>query len=1270
MNKEKKISKNDFVHLHLHTEYSLLDGGNKIDNLIERIQKLGMDSVAITDHGNLHGAIEFYEKATRAGIKPILGIEAYVAPESRKNKKTKRAQTGIPDGGFHLVLLAENNVGWSNLLKLSTDSFLEGFYYKPRMDKSTLEKHSDGLIAINGHLGSSLAWHLQRYDTEKDTKRWESAVSEALWHKDVFGKNSCGEPCFFVEIQVNGVEDQNIINPHLINLAHEIRVPVVGDNDAHFLLKKDWNVHDTLCCISMQKTKTDQNRIKYPKDLYVKSAKEMSVSLEGFEEAIFNTRKISNRCNVKLDFTKNHTPLVRAIGPTKKPTPDNGSIDKWHQKYCSLWTLQPFEKTSGVSRSVAENECSVALRMLCEAGLFWRYGSGTAPKDVRLRLDRELEILREKKIAAYFLIVWDFVNWARQHQIPCMARGSGVGTMVGYVLGLSNACPVKYGLLFERFTDPDRSEYPDIDIDICQNGRTRVIEYVREKYGHVAQIITFGRLKARAAIKDVSRVYGLRPEEGQSLANLIPNELNITIEDSIKKEEKLKKLYKEDVTVKTILDEARSLEDHARHAGVHAAGVVVATQPLDDLVPLCRVSGGEDSITQWDGPTCEKLGLLKMDFLGLRTLSTIDLTKKIIHNTLSEKNIWEAVKKNPSEDPHPLDLNKLNTKEEMVLNLFRRGDTAGVFQFESAGFQRTLKEMHPDRLEDLIAANALFRPGPMELIPDYCQRKHGEEPVPKIHPIVDSFTQETYGIMVYQEQVMQIVHELGDIPLREAYSLIKAISKKRADIIEKTRIRFIEGASKRELDKKEADRLFELIKKFAGYGFNKSHSTGYSIIAWQTAYLKCYFPLQYMAALLTWESKAKKVEDWSMYLSECEKIQFPNHTDEKPNIGIIIKPPDINLSENHFTVSRDDGEPEDVNHGHIKFALSAIKNTSENAVKAIVEERIKNGPFGSFWEFCERVSDKSVNKGTLEALIKSGAFDSLHSEQERPNLVASIEKAMKFAVSFRKDQSVGQGSLFGSEKQSKKNFVFEKVSPWSEQERLSHEKNFLGIHVSGHPLDQYKRLINQYATTDTKKIQNLKQNSAVIVGGFVSNKRIIVIKSGRNSGEKMSIVGIEDKQGSATVVFFKDQYKMCRDSLEKHDLFFVLGRVDHTRGETQIKGEKVVSMDDAHDVFCEKIYFEFDTDRTDFKKCINGFSNLIKKQRSEQANKMSSGSVVCVKTKSKKQKSFLLQLNQRCPVNEKFIEKTGDFGFCNPFISSVSPESLLKPIQKRGVRWG
>ncbi|MBL8757462.1 MAG: DNA polymerase III subunit alpha, partial [Phycisphaerae bacterium] len=1211
-----------FAHLHLHTEYSLLDGGNRIDRLMDRVKALGMNAVACTDHGNLFGAVAFYLAAKERGIKPILGVEAYVAPGAR----TDKTYTGVADGGYHLVLLAETLAGWHNLLYLCSEAYLTGFYFKPRIDRDILEKHAEGLIAINGHLGSEIGEHLLEYETSRDQRAWERAVESAQWHARVFSPGPSG-PRFYVELQ-HHVREQNSINPHLIRLARELDLPLVCDNDSHFLRAEDHDAHDTLVCISTGKSKNEPGRMKYPPEIYVKSPEEMSALFEPYgdagREALVNTAAIADRCNVTLPLGQSHAPAVRMkIAPeAARPRPDDprftGDPTAWYQAYCAGFEVVPFAVPPGASTedrarlaAQAKAECDEALRLLSEAGFIWRYGlpgqADQTTQERRERLARELKILADKGISAYFLIVWDFVNWGRNNGVPAIARGSGVGTMVGYVLGLSNACPVQFGLLFERFTDPDRSEYPDIDIDLCQDGRQRVIEYVRAKYGHVAQIITFGTLKARAAIRDVARVLEMPLSEADKLAKLVPEQLGVTLDRALELEPALKAWYDKDAVVARCIDNARALEGQARHASVHAAGVIVATRPLHEIVPLYRPTNAaaNEVVTQWDGPTCEKMGLLKMDFLGLRTISVVERAKALIRESLDDAHIWAGVGRQPGDGgPHPLDLDRLSPTDPRVFALFQRGDTTGVFQFESEGMRRLLREMKPDRLEDLIAANALFRPGPMDLIPDYNRRKHGTEKVPSVHPIVDRYTAETYGVMVYQEQVMQIVHGLGGIKLRDAYTLIKNISKKKHDKIEKERPKFVEGSQKQGLTKAQAEDLFELILKFAGYGFNKSHSTGYAIVAYQTAYLKTYFPNQYMAAFLTYESGSSQIADWAPYLEDCKKTAFI-----EPSTGAIIKtgvevrPPDINRSDADFTVVYEQGEPHTAAAGHVRFGLGAIKGVGDKAIESIVKERSKGAggtggqtgasPFLSLFDFCERVpiggsgaNGGAVNKATIESLIKSGAMDSLHGRPARSAMVASVEAAIAAGSSLQKDKAAGQSSLFGfgapeAAAAPPPAAALARVNPWTESETLAFEKETLGFYASSHPLDQHAAAIGRIANCTTRQVreQAVPQDSRVVLGVCVQSLRTIMLKAGKNAGGKMGVAMLEDKTGTIEAVAFTDVFSVAAPLLQPDQIVFVQGAADYSRGQPQIRVERVFSLADGQTALVRRLRLTVDETR-------------------------------------------------------------------------------------------
>lgn len=1176
-----RIMAGEFVHLHLHSEYSLLDGGNRIEALVKRVKQLGMSAVAVTDHGNLYGAMEFYTVARKNGIKPILGIEAYIAPDhdGKEGDRRSRVATKTQDGGFHLVLLAQNLTGWRNLMKLSSDSFLQGFYHRPRMDKSTLTQWGGGLIAINGHLGSSIAFHLTNFVQTGQESHWVLALEEARWHARAFPLDEHGEPRFYIELQRH-IPEQERINPLLKRLAAELGLPLVVDNDAHFLLEGDHDLHDTLCCISMAKNKDDPDRMRYPTQLFVKSPKEMADTFfePDEQEALANTARIAERCSVEIPLGESHAPMVRVKVPTQAARYERGDLSEWFKAYCRNFELSPFDGTDHAAQDETKAQCDRALEMLCEAGLVWRYGPHGVTPIIRSRLERELQILATKSISAYFLIVWDFVNWAVQQGIPATARGSGVGTMVGYVLGLSNACPEKYGLLFERFTDPDRSEYPDIDIDICQEGRGVVLEYVRKKYGHVAQIITFGRLKAKAAIKDVARTMGVSVSEAQRLSDLIPGELNITIAKAIEREPALRAARDENPLIRKVLEHAQGLEDHARNSSTHAAGVVISTQPLENIVPLCRANAASDDvITQWDGPTCEKIGLLKMDFLGLRTLSTIECAKKLIRESLAPAAQWAAVGRTAEfeGDPsargaEPLDLDRIDFTDQRVLALFRRAETGGIFQFESGGMRKTLADMQPDRLEDLIAANALFRPGPMELIADYCKRKAGRQPVPRVHEVVDRLTAETYGVMVYQEQVMQVLHQLGDIPLRTAYTIIKAISKKKQDVINSARADFVKGAGVRGLAAAQANELFDLILKFAGYGFNKSHSTGYAIIAFQTAYLKTFFPAHYMAAVLSFESQAQKVEDWAVYLEECQRIPWADSTREHRHVGVEVKGPDINLSTRDFAVVFLPDEPHDHLHGHVRFGLRAMKGVSDNAIASLLEERKEHGPFRDIFDLCARVSHRSMNRSSLETLVKAGALDSLHGTLQRASVLASLEEALRAGQILAKDRAAGQMAMFGGgDAQSvataapEQPSALRRVDPWDRMTTLNYEREALGFHVSGHPLDEWRAEIDSFCTCDSGRLLATAGSGGLLIAGLITRIRQIITQKGASANRRMAIATLADRNGTFDAVLFAETFAAYGELMQEGKVVVLSGSIDRSRAEPGVIVDRVFAVEDA-----------------------------------------------------------------------------------------------------------
>ncbi len=1253
-----------------------------------------MDAVALTDHGNLFGAVDFYTTCRNEGIKPILGIEAYVAPDvkTKTSDRTFKEQQGVADGGFHLVLLAENNAGWNNLLKLSSDSFIEGFYYRPRMDKATLDQWSEGLIAINGHLGSSIAYYLRQYETSGNQDYYEKAKVEAQWHADTFGTNANGESCFFLELQRHETPDQHAINPHLVRLSEELGLPLVCDNDAHFLTADDWDSHDTLVCVSTGKSKYDDSRLKYPKDLFVRSPEQMDELFSDIPEALANCRKIADRCNVELDFSASHAPVVDIV--RRDPSSDfsedavEGS-STWFQRFCSTYELLPVDDQAdsaadgadaepGKTLEQRERECDQALRELCEAGLLWRYDREEITAAHRARLDRELGVLSDKRISAYFLIVWDFVCEARRRGIPAMARGSGVGTMVGYLLGLSNACPVRYGLLFERFTDPDRSEYPDIDIDLCQDGRAEILDYVREKYGYVAQIITFGTMKARAAIRDVGRVLELPLPDVDKICKLIGDQLGVTIDQALAQEPDLKALCR-DEQVQQVVDTARALEGITRHSGVHAAGVVLATQPLENLVPLAsaKPSAKKDTgkngqatkktkeqnvlVTQWDGPTVEKMGLLKMDFLGLKTLSVLERACQLVRETIGEETIRAAtgITKMTTD---PLDLDRINFADEKVLSMYQRGESVGTFQFESDGMRNLLLKMRPDRLEDLVAANALFRPGPMALIDDYCDRKHGRQTVPEVHEIVDRFTAETHGIMIYLEQVMQIEHELGGIPLREAYSLIKAISKKKQSTINASKARFIQGSNDKGMPRAQSERLFDLIEKFAGYGFNKSHSVGYSILAFQTAFMKTAFPIQYMAAVLTYE--ADNTEKLRIYLDECKRVALPSSevaSDEAQGEfkrGCEVKPPDVNLSRVRFHVVYEDGEEQTPWNGHIRFGLSAVKGVGAKAVYAILEARDQDGPFTSLFEFCERVPMNVVNRSTMEALVRAGAFDSLHSAEQRAAMIDALEGAINSGQRAAADRESGQSSLFGGadpnsgDEGAIAEAKLPSTDPWPMKEQLKYEKAALGFFASHDPLDFYGETLDRLSNASTAHVAKLEADMEVVVGAMVQSMRTIRTKKGRTAGQRMAMLTLQDRHGKLDAVVFSDLFEQQGSDLEEDGIFFFRGRIDRRREEPSLVVSSFVPLEQAEMKLTRRLQIVLSAKATTeepaaVQEALEELKTFLRSQR-KYANGTAVDIAFSIELDGRRIKTSGtdLRIPLRHGLREEIEERLGDLGHC------------------------
>ncbi|OXU15088.1 DNA polymerase III subunit alpha [Sedimentisphaera salicampi] len=1088
------MSNQGFAHLHLHTEYSLLDGAVKIPELLDKCNEYGMSSAAMTDHGNLYGAIDFYKTFAGSGVKPIIGLEAYYTPGKRQERTgTQR------DSNFHLLLLAENNTGYQNLIKLTSLSYTEGLYYKPRVDDELLSRYSEGIIACSACLGGIIPQYIIR-------SRHEDAVKAAENYARIFGENN-----FFIELQRHSWVDEEPVdpNPEMIEMANKLGLGLVATNDVHFLNKNDYEAHDILTCISTGKIVSDENRMHYPTSVYLKSPEEMRELFSDIPEACDNTLKIAERCNVEIDLETQHAPK---FSPPDKKTPGE------------------------------------YLRELVYKGAEERYSEIT--EDIKNRIEREIGVIDGKGFSSYFLIVWEFCNWAAKNGIPTGARGSGVGTIVGYCLGLCNVDPIKYGLLFERFMDPERNEMPDIDIDICQDGRPALLNYVREKYGEIAQITTFGTMGAKCVIRDVGRALDVPLPDVNRVAKMIPEGPKVTLEGALEDDQDLKKEYENSPQTKKLIDTGRKLEGLSRHAGVHACAVVIADEPLDTMLPLYRQSGSEDLITQFEGSHVEDVGLLKMDFLGLRTLSIIESTKR-------------KVKRIHGVD---IDIEAVDTKDQEVLGgIFGAGKTKGVFQFESAGMVRLLKDLKPDRLEDLIAANALYRPGPMDLIDDFIARKHGAKwEVP--HPVMKEVLEETFGIMVYQEQVMQICHRLGGIKLREAYKLIKAISKKKEEVIADKKQHFIDGCVDNGLEKQQAEDIFSLINKFAGYGFNKSHSSRYAFVAFQTAYLKQYWPVEFMASLLTYEkgdqTKAKE------YFKECKAM------------GIDILPPDINESFVDFKAAYDSEEDRKNKHGKIRFGLGAIKGLGEKAIEKIIQAREECGGFTGLYHFCENVDLRAVTKQSIEALVKAGAFDRLGAS--RAQFYEAVEPAVRAGQTAQADKLSGQGNLFAAfgEEQSGQEAQANSlpdVPAWPPALMLSYEKDLLGIFVTSNPLSRQGDTITAYSTAHSDEIPKMADGADIVIGGMITDTKVFTTKSGKNAGRKMCIVSFEDLNGECEIVLFPDQFAEFSHLIEQDKIIFVQGKVDKSRDNPQIIAKRIILPELVMNQFSTNVFIKWES---------------------------------------------------------------------------------------------
>jgi len=1054
-----------FAHLHCHTHYSLLDGAGKIPSLVKQAKSLGMNSLAITDHGNLFGAIEFYEECKKAGLNPVIGYEAYVAPGARTDR-TVRSDLGN-EASFHLTMLAQNRAGVKNLIKLASSAFLEGFYYRPRIDKELLEAYGDGLIILSGCAAGEMSSLILN-------ERMDEATKLAEWFAQRFGDR------FYMEIQDNGLDIQKRCAAATIEIAERVGLPLVATCDTHYLCSDDAEAHEVLLCVNTGKTMSDPKRMQYgSREFYLKSPEEMYAAFPNRADAVERSQEIADRVDIDLDFKTRHFPIF---------VPPVGKTDEEY------------------------------LRELCEQGLDRRYpddGSPAARKrreEAKARLEHELGIIERLNFSSYFLIVWDFVRFAHENGIAAWARGSACGTIVSYLLGFSNVCPLEYDLLFERFLDPSRAEAPDIDIDFDQLRRDEVIEYVRKKYGEnkVSQIITFNTLAARAVLKDVARAIEMPLARVDGITKQVPKRLNITLDAALKEVPELRSDYDRDPDVKRLFDIGRRLEGLVRNPGVHAAGVVVADRDLTEYVPLTK--SGDVLMTQWDKDQVEKVGILKFDFLGLRNLTLLTAAVKLIRRT---------------RDPN-LDLEALPLDDARTFQLLQRGETKGVFQLESEGIRNLLIKLKPDHFTDIIALCALYRPGPLGggMVDRYIGVKHGREQAHYEHPVMKDVLEETYGVMVYQEQVMRILNRLGGIELASAYKCIKAISKKMHDVIGKTQEQFLSGCTERGVPRGNAEKIFDLIERFADYGFNKSHSTAYALVAYQTAYLKAHYPAEFMAALLS--SEADKTDLLVEHLEDCKRM------------GLTVRPPDVNEGEVDFTAMGD----------VIRFGLLAIKGVGQKAVEAIVEERTRRGPFKSIFDFCERIDHRAVPKSCVEGLVKAGACDSFKAK--RRQLFEVLPTAFQAGTKLKAARDAGQGFMFGGGDEEDSVATVDHALPdlpeWSDKEKLGYEKALLGVYLSSHPLVEYDRRLRVFRSHTIAELGDLPPRKDVLVGGIVTGLRLLTQKSGRNANQRYARFAIEDLSGHTSCVMFADAYALHGGRIAEDAVVFLKAQTDAPLG--------------------------------------------------------------------------------------------------------------------------
>ena len=1121
------MGKAEFVHLHLHTEYSLLDAACRIDRLMEHASKLEFPAMAMTDHGVMYGAIEFYQAARKAGIKPIIGCEVYVAPGSRLEKKSS---IGGKEVYNHLVLLAQNEIGYKNLVRLVSDAHLEGYYYKPRIDKDILGEHKEGLIALSGCLASEIPALI----THNKLKEARNAID---WFKQTFGHEN-----FFLELQNHGIPEQQIVNRQLINWADDFGLKMVATNDVHYIKKEHSHAHDSLICIGTQSQLNDTKRMSYvPEQFYLRSAEEMAELFKEIPDAVTNTLEVAEKCELEINFGELHYPVFeapehftregylrhllakgmykryemdvrvdgekfiveRVVDPSKLPT----------YKGLKETKDQPDYKPE---KAMEDSEIAAAARVLTE------------------RLDAEMSVIEQMGFVSYFLIVGDFVQYGREKGIACVARGSAAGSLVTYLLEISNVDPIRYGLLFERFLNPERVNPPDIDIDFADDQRADVIEYTRQKYGRecVAQIGTFGTMGAKSVIRDVGRVMGLSYGEVDRLAKMIPNDLKINLTKSLEKSPDLKQAYDSEEVTRELIDTAFVLEDVSRNCSVHAAAVVIGAEPLYNVLPLKQDDEG-GTVTQYAMNPVGDLGLLKMDFLGLKTLSVI-------------RNCCEMVKLTKGID---LDVELLPLDDQDTYDLLNKGNTVGVFQLESGGMRDLCRKFQIASVEHITALVSLYRPGPMDLIPDFIRRRHGEVNIEYPHALLEPICNETYGIMIYQEQVMQAAQILAGYTLGGADLLRRAMGKKKVEVMQEHRKLFVEGCAEcNKIPASKANEVFDLLEKFAGYGFNKSHAAAYAVVAYQTAYLKAHYPVEFLAAMMTND------------MGDTAKLTIL--IEEAKQMGVEVQPPDVNESRVVFAPAQG-GKV-------IRFGMAAIKGVGEVAVQQILTARDEGEKFTTLYDLCMRVDGRSLGRKVLEALIKSGACDCLGLN--RASLFGLVDKALSRAASVAADRSKGQTSLFGAMDEPENIEITESdmLKEWPISERLLAEKELLGFYVSGHPLNPFEWILKNYSLGNSKTIGELPDRSMTRIGGMIS-----AIQQGfsKKSGKPYAMITLEDLEGTLQILCMNENYDRYRHLFEPNKTLMVIGEVNNAEDRPKLFPQELLPLEDAPKRFTQQIHF-------------------------------------------------------------------------------------------------